>query len=83
MAETTAKIKTISHNRRFINRSVTLYRPSGAVNLRLGHAGATGTMAWADPDTKLLCVILTNRAYSVDDGRLLRLVSNTVAASAN
>jgi CubicO group peptidase (beta-lactamase class C family) len=46
-----------------------------------GHAGATGTIAWADPDTKLLCVILTNRPYSVDDGRLLRLVSNTVAAS--
>jgi CubicO group peptidase (beta-lactamase class C family) len=46
-----------------------------------GHAGATGTMAWADPETKLLCVILTNRPYSVDDGRLLRLVSNTVAAS--
>ena len=43
------------------------------MNLRLGHAGATGTMAWADPETKLLCVILTNRAYSVDDGRLLRL----------
>lgn len=46
-----------------------------------GHAGATGTMAWADPDSQLLCVILTNRPYSVDDGRLLRLVSNTVAAS--
>jgi CubicO group peptidase (beta-lactamase class C family) len=46
-----------------------------------GHAGATGTMVWADPETKLLCVILTNRPYSVDDGRLLRLVSNTVAAS--
>jgi CubicO group peptidase (beta-lactamase class C family) len=46
-----------------------------------GHAGATGTMAWADPETKLLCVILTNRSYTLDDGRLLRLVSNTVAAS--
>jgi CubicO group peptidase (beta-lactamase class C family) len=46
-----------------------------------GHAGANGTMAWADPETKLLCVILTNRPYSVDDGRLLRLVSNAVAAS--
>jgi CubicO group peptidase (beta-lactamase class C family) len=46
-----------------------------------GHAGATGTMAWADPETGLLCVILTNRPYAVDDGRLLRLVSNSVAAS--
>jgi CubicO group peptidase (beta-lactamase class C family) len=46
-----------------------------------GHAGATGTMAWADPETQLVCIILTNRPYSIDDGRLLRLVSNTVAAS--
>jgi CubicO group peptidase (beta-lactamase class C family) len=46
-----------------------------------GHAGATGTLAWADPDTRLFCVILTNRALSEDDGRLLRLVSNAVAAS--
>jgi len=46
-----------------------------------GHAGATGTMAWADTETQLLCVIVTNRPYSVDDGQFLRLVSNTVAAS--
>ena len=46
-----------------------------------GHAGATGTMAWADPETQLVCVILTNRPYSLDDGRFLRLVSNAVAAS--
>jgi len=46
-----------------------------------GHAGATGTLAWADPQTQLLCVILTNRPYSFDDGRFLRLVSNAVAAS--
>jgi CubicO group peptidase (beta-lactamase class C family) len=46
-----------------------------------GHAGATGTMAWADPETQVLCVILTNRPYSLDDGRFLRLVSNAVAAS--
>ena len=47
-----------------------------------GHNGATGTVAWADPETQLLCVILTNRAWSIDEGRLLRLVSNAVAASA-
>lgn len=46
-----------------------------------GHTGATGTLAWADPETKLLCVILTNRPYAADEGRLLRLVSNIVAAS--
>jgi CubicO group peptidase (beta-lactamase class C family) len=46
-----------------------------------GHAGASGTVAWADPPTQLLCVVLTNRPLSVDNGRLLRLVSNAVAAS--
>jgi hypothetical protein len=38
-------------------------------------------MAWADPDTQVVCVILTNRPYSLDDGRFLRLVSNAVAGS--
>jgi RNA polymerase sigma factor (TIGR02999 family) len=33
------------------------------------------------PDTQPLCVILTNRAWSIDNGRLLRLVSNAVTAS--
>lgn len=46
-----------------------------------GHAGASGTMVWADPETQVLCVILTNRPYSVDGGQFLRLVSNAVAAS--
>jgi CubicO group peptidase (beta-lactamase class C family) len=44
-----------------------------------GHAGATGTVAWADPETQLICVILTDRL--LDEGRLLRLISNAVAAS--
>jgi CubicO group peptidase (beta-lactamase class C family) len=46
-----------------------------------GHSGASGTVAWADPETQVVCVILTNRAYSVDNGRLLRLVSNAVVAA--
>ena len=46
-----------------------------------GHSGATGTVAWADPDSQLLAVILTTRPTAHDDGRLLRTVSNAVAAS--
>ncbi len=46
-----------------------------------GHSGATGTVAWADPETGLVCVILTTRPSGEDDGRLLRLVSNAVAAA--
>jgi CubicO group peptidase (beta-lactamase class C family) len=47
-----------------------------------GHSGATGTVAWADPEPDLACVILTTRPSSEDNGRLLRLVSNAVAAAA-
>jgi CubicO group peptidase (beta-lactamase class C family) len=46
-----------------------------------GHSGATGTVAWADPDRRLVCVILTTRPSAEDGGRLLRLVSNAVAGS--
>ena len=46
-----------------------------------GHSGATGTVAWADPENKLVTVILTTRATADDNGRLLRTVSNAVAAS--
>lgn len=46
-----------------------------------GHSGATGTVAWADPVSQLTTVILTTRATSEDGGRLLRTVSNAVAAS--
>ena len=46
-----------------------------------GHSGATGTVAWADPESGVVCVILTARPVSVDHGRLLRTVSNAVAAA--
>jgi len=46
-----------------------------------GHSGATGTVAWADPDSRLVCVVLTTRPSGEDEGRLLRRVSNAVAAS--
>jgi CubicO group peptidase (beta-lactamase class C family) len=44
-----------------------------------GHTGATGTVAWADPESQVICVILTDRL--LEQGRLLRLISNAVAAS--
>lgn len=45
-----------------------------------GHAGATGTVAWADPVSGVICVILTDRL--IQEGSLLRRVSNAVAAAA-
>ena len=44
-----------------------------------GHTGATGTVAWADPERQLLCAVLTNQM--VGEGSLLRRVSNAVSAA--
>jgi CubicO group peptidase (beta-lactamase class C family) len=49
-----------------------------------GHIGGSGTLAWADPDSGLVCVVLTNRALG--DDRPTRLLefnhfSNAVASS--
>lgn len=46
-----------------------------------GHVGATGTVAWADSARDLLCVLLTTRSASHEDGLLLNRVSNMVQAS--
>ena len=46
-----------------------------------GHSGASGTVAWADPESGTICVILTSRNFLIDGGRLLRRISNAVAAS--
>jgi beta-lactamase class C len=44
-----------------------------------GHAGATGTIAWADPQTKLTCVALTTLPLRVSEKLLLKPVSNQVS----
>jgi CubicO group peptidase (beta-lactamase class C family) len=49
-----------------------------------GHRGATGTLVWADPQTSLTCVILTNQPFDDDAGShatLLRTFSNAVVGS--
>ena len=52
-----------------------------APNRTFGHVGATGTVAWADPDHDLLCVVFTTRPPAEDGGSLLRRVSNIVHAA--
>lgn len=44
-----------------------------------GHAGATGTVVWNDPETATSCVLFSNRPGS---GRFLGRVSNAVAGLA-
>ena len=38
-----------------------------------GHSGFTGTFAWADPETKLVYIFLSNRVYpNADDNKLAK-----------
>jgi CubicO group peptidase (beta-lactamase class C family) len=46
-----------------------------------GHSGASGTVAWADPQRELLCVILTTRPWQQDGGGLFRRIANVVQAA--
>ena len=49
-----------------------------------GHAGATGTMVWADPATDVACVLLTNRTLVsgwTTERRRQSMFSNAVVAS--
>jgi len=62
-----------------------LNHPAGAHGLPelaaasvFGHAGATGTVAWADPDRWVSCVVLTNDPSSL---ALRARLSNVVAAA--
>ena len=43
-----------------------------------GHVGVTGTVAWSDPQRQLLCVLLTTRSATEQDGFLLKSISNMV-----
>ncbi len=45
-----------------------------------GHWGATGTMAWVDPRSRVSCVILTTAPLDENTSKLVRL-SNLVAAA--
>lgn len=44
-----------------------------------GHAGATGATAWADPESRLMCVILTTLPLRVSDKVLLGPASDRVS----
>lgn len=46
-----------------------------------GHVGATGTVAWADPERHLLCALLTTRSAGDRDGFLLNRISNMVQSA--
>ena len=60
------------------------WSPPGASLGSFGHAGASGAIAWADPEEELAVVLLTNQAWAsrwpVRDRRLARLADAIMAA---
>lgn len=46
-----------------------------------GHYGSTGTVAWADPEKKLICVLLTTKPAEQSRAGLLGPVSDVVSAA--
>lgn len=61
------------------NSPVWVYCGRRVSSRTFGHSGATGTVAWADPDSGVLAVILTTRPTAWDDGALLNTVSDGIA----
>ncbi len=61
--------------------------PSGELTTAAtyGHLGATGTIAWADPATEIVCILLTNRTLAsgwTDERPRQALFGNAVMAAA-
>ena len=50
-------------------------------NRSFGHGGSTGTLAWADPDTDISCVILTSLPARKSRSLILNPVSDLISSS--
>jgi CubicO group peptidase (beta-lactamase class C family) len=54
----------------------------GCSEKTFGHSGATGTLAWADPDSDTICVVLTTLPLRAANPHPARLASDHVAQTA-
>ena len=57
------------------------YFGARASDRTFGHVGLQGNTAWADPQQRLVCVILTSQALTLDGGALVNRVSTAVQAA--
>jgi CubicO group peptidase (beta-lactamase class C family) len=53
----------------------------GCSEQSFGHSGSTGTLAWADPATETICVILTSLPSRISGQTILHPVSDVVSAN--
>jgi CubicO group peptidase (beta-lactamase class C family) len=54
----------------------------GCSEKTFGHSGSTGTLAWADPATETICVVLTTLPGRAAKPHPTKLVSDQVAQAA-
>jgi CubicO group peptidase (beta-lactamase class C family) len=54
----------------------------GCSEKTFGHTGSTGTLAWADPTTRTICVVLTSLPARAVEPHPRDLTGNAIAASA-
>jgi CubicO group peptidase (beta-lactamase class C family) len=54
----------------------------GCSEKTFGHTGSTGTIAWADPATQTICVVLTSLPAHAVQPHPRDLAGNAIAASA-
>ena len=54
----------------------------GCSEKTFGHTGSTGTIAWADPGTQTICVVLTSLSAQAIQPHPRDLAANAIAASA-
>src|SRR4029077_122916 len=55
---------------------------TGCSEKTFGHTGSTGTIAWADPATETICVVLTSLPAQAVQPHPRDLAGNAIAASA-
>ena len=84
----TARLMTRNHNRagetpRGLAFNVGVHSGSpGCSEKTFGHAGSTGTIAWADPETHTICVVLTSLPDNAFHPHPRDLASAKIAATA-
>ena len=84
----TARLMVRNHNRTGLRQRGlgfgvgTIAGSPGCSEATFGHGGATGTLAWADPKTNTLCVVLTTLPGRAANPHPRKLASDHVAKAA-
>ncbi|MEI7822959.1 MAG: serine hydrolase [Verrucomicrobiota bacterium] len=79
LREETARLMIRNHTEGRGARRGIGFALGGCSERSFGHSGSTGMLAWAEPESDTICVILTSLPSSVSGPLVLRPVSDLVA----